>query len=50
METFEIFRYWLIVFIIWFVVLIIINYIKETAAIINNGNILNDGRCFKNCR
>ena len=50
METFEIFRYWLMVFIIWLVVLTIISYIRETAAIINNGNILTDGRCFKNCR
>ena len=50
METFEVLRYWLVVFFMWFIVLIIVNYIRETAAINNNGNILTDGRCFKNCR
>ena len=37
-------------FFMWFIVLIIVNYIKEGKGIINNGNILTDGRCFKNCR
>ena len=50
METFDIFRYWLVLFFMWFIVLIIVNYIREAGAIINNGNILTDGRCFKNCR
>ena len=50
METLEVLRYWLLVFVIWFIVLIIVNHIKEVSDIINNGNILTDGRCFKNCR
>ena len=50
METLEVLRYWLVVFFMWFIVLIIVNYIKEVKCIINNGNILTDGRCFKNCR
>ena len=50
METLDILRYWLLVFVIWFIVLIIVNHIKEVSGIINNGNILSDGRCFKNCR
>ena len=50
METLEILRYWLVVFFMWFIVLIIVNYIKEIKGIINNRNILTDGRCFKNCR
>ena len=50
METLEVLRYWLVVFFMWFIVLIIVNYIKEVKGIINNGNILIDGRSFKNCR
>ena len=50
METLEVLRYWLVVFFMWFIVLIIVNYIKEVKGIINNGNILTDGICFKNCR
>ena len=47
METLEVLRYWLVGFFMWFIVLIIVNYIKEVRGIINNGNILTDGRCFK---
>ena len=47
METSEVLRYWLVGFFMWFIVLIIVNYIKEVRGIINNGNILTDGRCFK---
>ena len=50
METLEVLRYWLIVFFMWFIVLIIANLIREVKGTINNGNILTDGRCFKNCR
>ena len=50
METFEVFKYYLLIFFMWVVVLIIVNLIRETYAIINNGNTLTDGRCCKNCR
>ena len=50
METLEVLRYWLVIFFMWFIVIIIVNYIKEVKGIINNGNILTDGRYFKNCR
>ena len=50
MDTFDILKYWLVMFFIWFFVIIILNHIKEVSGIINNGNILTDGRCFKNCR
>ena len=50
MEKIDVLRYWLLVFVIWFIVLIIVNHIKEVSGIIKNGNILTDGRCFKNCR
>ena len=50
MDTIDVLKYWLTVFFIWFFVIIILNYVKEVKGIINNGNILTDGRCFKNCR
>ena len=49
METIEIIKNWLLIFIIWFIALIIVSWIKAVEGIINNGNILTDGRCIKNC-
>ena len=50
METLEVMKYWVLLFLIWFFALIVVGWIKGIQGIINNGNILTDGRCFKNCR
>ena len=49
METIEIIKNWLLLFIIWFLALIIVSWIKGVEGIVNNGNILTDGRPNKNC-
>ena len=50
MDTFEIFKCYLLGFFMWHIILIIDHLTRKTDAIINNGNILTDGRCYKNCR
>ena len=49
METSKIINNWLVVFIIWFVALIILHGIRLTQGIVNNGNILTSGKCYRGC-
>ena len=50
METIEVIKNWVLLFLIWFFALIVVGWIKTIQGIINNGNILTDGRCFRNCK
>ena len=50
MNGFDIMKRLLILFFIFVIMIIITNLIKETHCIINNGNILSDGRCYRKCQ
>ena len=50
METSEIIKNWVIVFIIWFVIILIVGWVKSTIGIVNNGNIWTSGKCYRNCK
>ena len=50
METIDIVKYYLILFFMGVIAIITVNLIRETEGIINNGNILTNGRCYKNCK